>query len=288
MLCRLRFFLNREFVAGLQRRCPPGQNYLEFLVAGGRPYAGSEDWRNDKMVAPYAEVLRDIDDLRGKPMNELIEGILSIRGSKQSFLESLIDEVDPEDVAEENETLEPTDEMIRNAALSPLRPLMEMAKKYNDPAKFLGFLKKLIRANDKNRKNDATPEPAVMVDTIHQWKGLQAKKVYVCMAAGTFPHTSTDDAAQEGDETAYDDERRLAYVAITRGEDRVTVICPGENYMGKPAGISRFVEEACIGIQGKNTKEADPDPDGDAAPVRTASFTMILDEFLTGRNGEGW
>jgi len=58
--------------------------------------------------------------------------------------------------------------------------------------------------------------------------------------------------------------------------------------MGKPAGISRFVEEACIGIQGNNTKEADPDPDGDAAPVRTASFTMILDEFLTGRNGEGW
>ena len=274
------FFLNREFAAGLQHRCPPGQNYLEFLIDGGRPYVGSEDWRNDKMVAPYAEVLKDIDDLRGKPMNQLIEGILSLRGSKQSFLEALIDEVDPEDVAAENETLEPTDEMIREAALSPLRPLMEMAKKYNDPAKFLGFLKKLIQANDRNRKKEADPEPAVMVDTIHQWKGLQAKKTYTVMAQGTFPHSSTEEAFAGGDETAYDDERRLAYVAITRGEDRVTVICPKLNYMGKPGGVSQFVSEACLPIRSQEVKEGDTEEPG---TVKTASFNVDLDEFLAGR-----
>jgi superfamily I DNA/RNA helicase len=52
-----------------------------------------------------------------------------------------------------------------------------------------------------------------------------------------------------GDEDAMASERRLAYVAITRGQDNVTVLCPMENHVGKPAGPSQFVGEACISIE---------------------------------------
>ena len=277
------FFLNKEFESGLGHTCPRGKNYLDFLLDGGRPYTGQNDWRNDKMVAPYVDVLRNISGLQSGSTTDIIMEILDIRGSKQSFMDSLLDHVDPEDVAEANDTLEPTDEMIREAALSPLRPMMEMAKKFTDPAKFIDFLKKMVNANDRSRKDDNNPEPVVMVDTIHQWKGLQAKHVYSVMAAGTFPHSSTDEAFAKGDETAYDDERRLAYVAITRGEDRVTILCPAESYMGKPAGVSRFVKEACVGIKGQTEEKADPDAqDETMLKMSSERFGSALDGFLKG------
>lgn len=280
------FFLNRAFEAGLGHACPPGQNYLDFLLDGGRPYAGRDDWRNDKMVRPYADELANIKAAGTMPTADMIMEILDIRGSKQTFMSALTDQVDPEDVAEANDTLEPTDEMIREAALSPLRPMTEMAKKFTDPAKFIDFLTKMTRANDRSRKDDNAPEPAVMVDTIHQWKGLQAKNVYCVMAAGTFPHSSTDQKFAEGDETAYDDERRLAYVAITRGEDRVTVLSPKTNYMGKESGLSQFVSEACIGIRGETVEEADPDAQDETMLKMAAEtrFGAALEGYLKGED----
>ena len=280
------FFLNYAFEAGLRQSCPPGSTYLEFLVGGGGPYSGRDEWRNRKMVAPYAQVLREITSLQGVDTETLMRGILDIQGSKESFMDSLMDQVDPEDIAEQNETLEVTDEMIREAALSPLKPLLEMAKKFNDPSKFMQFIRKMERANDKSRKDDDNPEPAVMVDTIHQWKGLQAKQVYTVMAAGTFPHKSTDDAYQAGDDTAYDDERRLAYVALTRGEDSVTVLCPDQNYMGMDAGPSRFVSEACIGFEGEDTPEEDADAVEDSSTTMTASVEAEDHLFQVGRSGD--
>ena len=287
------FFLNKEFAAGLARNCPRGQTYLQYLLNGGKVYVGDQEWRNGRMVDPYRRALKDLFDKYGSANTEtLLRGILKIEGSKQTFLQSLIDQVDPDDIAEENETLEPTDEMIQEAALSPIKPLLDMAASFRDPAKYMEFIRKMKRANEKNRKDNESPEPAVRVDTVHQWKGLEAKHVYVSMAGNTFPSFHAEDAYAKGDEQAFDDERRLAYVAITRGQDSVTILCPAKNYMGKDAFVSRFVDEACIPLPGEGMDPEEEILKGEADNTKVATeeedprlfIGHALQTFLAGRS----
>jgi hypothetical protein len=166
----------------------------------------------------------------------------------------------------EEEGAEAGEEALRNAAMAPLRPLMVMAENFKDPANLLTFIQKMKAANEKAQKK--TPdskedwkEPAVLIGTVHGWKGLEAKHVYVCMAGGVFPNFKTDDKASNGEAHAYDEERRLAYVAITRGENSVTVVSPQASYLGKPSAMSRFVSEACIQVAGE------PQDDTDSAQI---------------------
>lgn len=245
------FFLDREFAGGLARECPRGENYLQFLLNGGKPYTGQNGWRNAKMVAPYADALRSVSEFGGNS-EELVRFILNLQGSKAKFIDTLIDQVDPDDLLDESNSVDITDEQIREAALAPLQPLFQMASTFKDPQKFLEFVDKMQRANSKNRKSDDTQpdEPAVMIGTVHSWKGLEVKHAFVSMAGGVFPHVSTSEKAAQGDITAYDSERRLAYVAVTRGEDSVTILSPRMNYLGREAEPSRFISEACIGWVG--------------------------------------
>ena len=69
------------------------------------------------------------------------------------------------------------------------------------------------------------------------------------MSGGVFPHFSSDDAAGSGVEEAYDSERRLAYVALTRGQETVKVMAPKKNYLGKDAVMSKFIAEACLEVR---------------------------------------
>lgn len=261
------FFLDREFAGGLARECPRGQNYLQFLLDDGRPYTGQNSWRNAKMVVPYANVLRSVADFEGDS-ESLVRFILDIEGPKAKFITSLMDQIDPDDLMDEADSLDITEEQIREAALAPLQPLFQMARTFQDPAKFMAFVDKMQRANSKTRKDDETQpdEPAVMIGTVHSWKGLEVKHAYVSMAGGVFPHHSNEEKEAEGDITAFDSERRLAYVAITRGEDSVTVLSPKTNYLGREAKPSRFISEACIGWVGE-TKAA-PSDGTDEDPLR--------------------
>jgi superfamily I DNA/RNA helicase len=246
------FFLDKEFAGGLARECPRGQNYLQFLLDDGRPYTGQNSWRNAKMVVPYAAALRDVSEFEGDS-ETLVRNILELEGPKAKFITSLIDQIDPDDLMDEADSVDVTEEQIREAALAPLQPLFQMARTFKDPAKFMEFVLKMQRANSTTRKDDDTQpdEPAVMIGTVHSWKGLEVKHAYVSMAGGVFPHHSNDEKAIEGDETAFDSERRLAYVALTRGEDSVTVLSPKINYLGREAQPSRFISEACIGWVGE-------------------------------------
>jgi len=245
------FFLDKEFASGLARECPSGKNYLQFLLDGGLPYTGKNSWRNAKMVRPYVEVLREISQFQGDS-ESLVRRILDIRSDKGKFIDTLEDEVDPDDLLDETSGADVTDEQIREAALAPLQPLFKMSSTFQDPAKFMEFIGKMERANARTRKGeDAPEEPAVLIGTVHSWKGLERPHTYVSMAGGVFPHRSNDERAAQGDETAYDEERRLAYVAITRGRDSVTILSPAVNYLGKDGGTSRFIDEACIGWHGE-------------------------------------
>jgi DNA helicase-2/ATP-dependent DNA helicase PcrA len=251
-----RFWLDARFEETMKAQAKG--NYLEWLEAGGwnQVYGGNQEWRNRKNVRPYMETLRLVSGWgKGFSPTEIMEKVLSLTGSEgpegaPSFIDSLIDRLkrDPEamdTLAEESPNGEVSDEAIRAAALTPLRPLLGLIGAYGDLGQAMTYVGQLQRANEKKGKKDEPEaedyqEPAVVIDTVHGWKGLECKRLYVNMPAGTFPH------AMSTTEEELASERRLAYVALTRGENSVTVLSPKINHLGKPAGESRFISEACI------------------------------------------
>lgn len=251
------FGLDEGFATNLARTVR-GSNYYDYCAAGGPVYTGPVAWLNKK-VQEYVSAIQNVRATSKGDSASLVRVILDLKGPKGSFIEALIKLVDEDDVIED-EGADAGEDAVKQAALAPVRPLMLMAENFPDPANMLRFIAKMKDANQKIQKNDPTKpedwkEPAVLVGTVHGWKGLQAKHVYAVMAGGVFPHFKTDQAAREGDEKAHDEERRLAYVAITRGEDTVTVVSPQSNYHGKAAALSRFVMESCIPVEGATSSE---------------------------------
>lgn len=156
-----------------------------------------------------------------------------------------------------------------------------------DPSTADGFIKKLsrIRANaDKLRVNlqewskaqaikpEAEREKrpnCVILSTVHSVKGAEWRDTTVVMAPGVFPR---DRKTAPGEEPPTEEEvqaemvaeRNLAYVAMTRAAQNLTILCPPSP---RHAGLSRFVEEA-----GLHSGENVPKPEGGAPEVRTAAW----------------
>lgn len=266
------FFLGDKFMEGLQQYCPRGKNYAEYIIEGGTAYMSGY---NAKNIALYADEINKLQKFQGSA-SDLINAVLGVTGSKGiSFRDALAEDVDPEELMEGTDKLEVSKEEIAEAATAPINPLIRMAQKFEDPEKWLAFVDRMVKANDKTLKKEEDATPAVRIDTVHSWKGLQAKHVYVVMAGGgVFPSNHAMNAEADGVNTALDEERRLAYVAITRGEDAVTVICPAKNYRNKDADVPMFVAEACVKPR-----------NGFAQSVgKTANWTVALetavDDFL--------
>ena len=290
------FFLGDAFKQGLMRACPKGRNYFDFLTSNEQGAASSiynQAWQSRQKgnIIAYADALKKVAAIGGDDKTDaagVIAHILNIDGAQGSFKDWLIESVDSGDISEEERGgSKPTAEMIERASLAPIRPLIEMAKSQNDPAKFMAYIKKMKLANRTVHKGeDDKREPAVQLDTVHQWKGLEKKHVFISMASGVFPHFKSDEEAAKKNEKAYDDERRLAYVAITRGEKSVHIFCPRVNYLGKDSGPSRFVGEACIPIT--NLPEAaavqpmDPAQKAAAALKPRAAKPLTYGELIMG------
>lgn len=278
------FGLDKVFASNLAQKARGP--YADYILKGGTVYEGPSEWMNKK-VAEYAAAIRKVRSAGAEDSLSLITEILSLKGMKGSFEDSLMAMVDEDDLEELGP--DATDEMKKAVAMAPLRPMELMAKHFGDPANLLRFVEKMKRTNEKTQKrtpNDKEDwaEPAVLIGTVHGWKGLQAKHCYVSMAGGIFPNFRSASVADEQEAagepvTAYDEERRLAYVAITRGEDTVTVISPKKNYLGKPASRSRFLDEACIKVPGSA-----PVPEIDAG--KTASVITADDEDHVLSRGE--
>ncbi len=84
-------------------------------------------------------------------------------------------------------------------------------------------------------------ENTVTLMTIHSAKGLEFPNVFVVgMEEGVFPAQQADDPDQ------LEEERRLAYVAITRAKKRLILVSARQRMlMGQTAShrVSRFVDE---------------------------------------------
>ena len=92
---------------------------------------------------------------------------------------------------------------------------------------------------DNNSKNS---DDAVTLMTVHSAKGLEFDYVFVAgMEEGIFPH-----ATSFGDFEETEEERRLAYVAITRARKELLLTCAQTRQlqgMTNANPISRFIGE---------------------------------------------
>jgi len=107
-----------------------------------------------------------------------------------------------------------------------LATLLEVAEGFDTTEDFLAAARNAI--NVEISDNGETPD-AVVLTTAHRAKGLEWPAVYIIgMSGGIWPHRLALNAGSE------DEERRLAFVAVTRGVDHICISSRG-TYFGKPA-----------------------------------------------------
>ena len=139
---------------------------------------------------------------------------------------------------------------------------------------------KMAKLSEKDRKKP----PAVYIGTVHSVKGLEWPNTFVQMPAGKFPYEKRRDekdpppteAELKQEAEDLENERRLAYVAMTRAAENLTILCP-QKVGGMPAGISQFVFEAGL-KEGENVDrppEAEDGPPAPSAPVEDLPATAL-------------
>lgn len=115
-----------------------------------------------------------------------------------------------------------TDEQTRTTRWDALNEIMNMAEihaRQTRDATLTSFLEDLVlSAAEDTGANDDPGTNEVMLMTLHSAKGLEFEQVYlVGIEEGLLPHLRS---VQDGD---IDEERRLAYVGVTRAKRRLTL-----------------------------------------------------------------
>lgn len=224
------------------------------------PKRGIGDTTVAKLAAAAAErgtsiyrVLETVDDLgfAGRTRNALVEFFDMIDGlhrmleylSVTELTEKMLEltqyrmELQTENTIESRSRLENIDEF--------LSVTMEFEKNSEDKT-LVSFLTDLALIADIDSMNDSDEErpldDAVVLMTMHSAKGLEFPVVFIVgMEEGVFPHSR---AFQ--DDIELEEERRLAYVGITRAEQKLFLSCAqmrtlyGRTTSNPP---SRFLEE---------------------------------------------
>lgn len=128
---------------------------------------------------------------------------------------------------------------------------------------------------------------AISLMSIHKSKGLEFPVVFVIgVSEGILPHSSAlaadkhsdRSSIQTGDDAlaeALEEERRLAYVAVTRAEEELYISSPAL-YRGKPAELSRFIRSAF-----RNGEEEDGDSESVLSWLCTSPSCQVWQRIIT-------
>jgi len=138
-----------------------------------------------------------------------------------------------------------------------LDELESSAKRFASIEEFVSFIGEVAekrKAMDR-RHHDNGNDDKVSLMTIHKSKGLEFPVVCLIGASeGNMPHRSIFDAEKMNDVftthagrdkiiAAMEEERRLAYVAVTRAKDDLVISSPAY-HRGKKTAVSRFILDA--------------------------------------------
>ncbi|HEX6984120.1 MAG TPA: 3'-5' exonuclease, partial [Planctomycetaceae bacterium] len=162
----------------------------------------------------------------------------------------LIEELNYEEEIRKNYK-EPGQQLTRSAMLDQLTDaLKEYCEREPDPS-LAGFLQETTLGGNDDRfeSEDKAPKEGVRLMTLHSAKGLEFPRVYlVGMEEGLLPHRRS----VEGTLAMIEEERRLAYVGVTRAQDHLTLTrAAARKKWGKlrPSMPSRFLQEMRDGLK---------------------------------------
>ncbi|OPH59445.1 DNA helicase UvrD [Paenibacillus ferrarius] len=165
-----------------------------------------------------------------------------------------------------------------------LDELESSAKRFDTVEQFLYFIHEVAEKRTEMsalKKDHAANKISLM--TIHKSKGLEFKVVYLlCAIEGNMPHSSALDAGHLDDvkmagvagrdkgPAALEEERRLAYVAVTRAKAELLISSPAY-YRGKKAEPSRFLLSAFSDADAGVAASRKPAAAGSGAAAREAA-----------------
>jgi len=177
-------------------------------------------------ISDFVEVVLKIKNvLNTKGLREGVDFLLEETG--------YLDELKAENTDESKDRIENINEFLTKVVTY---------EQENENPTLEGFLEEVALIADIDALNDSEQYVALM--TIHSAKGLEFPKVYLSgVEEGIFPSYMT---IQSDDPTDLEEERRLAYVAITRAMKNLNISCAkarmirGETQFNRP---SRFIKE---------------------------------------------
>lgn len=197
------------------------------------------------------ERLRDFQQEQVKERIRLIKRmaamkpLAAIQEMRKTFYDKYLESGDPGTWTHYKETLQENMEELETAA-----------RRFDTVEAFVSFADELSkRHREMESLRNAADSDAVSLMTIHRAKGLEFPCVYLIGASeGILPHSTALGSESPEDlltsvtpGTLLEEERRLAYVAVTRAKQRLYITSPAANH-GKPAALSRFLLEA-YGLQ---------------------------------------
>jgi DNA helicase-2/ATP-dependent DNA helicase PcrA len=145
----------------------------------------------------------------------------------------------------EKQYKDPHQQLARSETIDQLIDSMKQYVSRVEQPSLSGYLEEaaLLGRDEEADQNDQSTENAIKLMTLHSAKGLEFSRVYlVGLEEGLLPHHRSLDSS----ESAIAEERRLAYVGITRAMDQLTISrAAGRLKWGKrrPSIPSRFLYE---------------------------------------------
>jgi DNA helicase-2/ATP-dependent DNA helicase PcrA len=201
-------------------------------------YPPFKDFQKDK-VKERIGLIKTIGEMRPA------EAIALLR---QSFYDQYLETGKRHEMTEHKESLK---EMLDE--------LVQAASGYASIEAFIAYVDELTEKHGAKAREDrhghAASRSAISLMSIHKSKGLEFPVVFLLGASeGILPHSSALAADKHSDRAslqsgadplagALEEERRLAYVAVTRAQEELYISSPAV-YRGQPAEWSRFIRSA--------------------------------------------
>jgi len=198
-------------------------------------FSGLKDFQKEKLM----ERLKLIKSLKSlKPLD-------AIQQMRREFYDQYLETNKRSKLTHHKETLRET-----------LDELESSAKRFSSIEEFVAFIREVAEKRKAlNHRHNGADDDKVSLMTIHKSKGLEFPVVCLIGASeGNMPHSSIFDPERMNDVftghegrdkviAALEEERRLAYVAVTRARDELIISSPAY-YRGKKSAVSRFILEA--------------------------------------------
>jgi len=217
--------------------------------------------RSVTVVSAFAKLLTDLCTLveSGAAPTTVLQAILEQTG----YLAELAASTDPQD-----------ESRVEN--LAELQSVAADFEQENPEGTLTDFLERVSLVADSDEIPDRLNGGVVTLMTLHTAKGLEFPVVFLTgMEDGVFPHMRS-----LGDPKELEEERRLAYVGITRARERLYITrAVMRSSWGAPSynPVSRFWEEIPEDLQETRRIE----------PVRTSSFASPSSRSVS-RSASPW